>query len=166
MERLNRNVASWLALIVRYIDYLSWGALFGMMMMTMLDVFLRKFTNSSILGTVELTESMMVVLVFCSLAQCELQDGHIKVDLIFKRFSPRSQSLVDTLTQFTCGSLFWLMAWAIYRHAVDMQAWGEVTLDLNLPVYPLVYIASFGCALLALVLCLKSLRALNKVFTS
>ena len=58
------------------------------------------------------------------------------------------------------------MAWALYRHAVDIKEWGEVTFDLGLPLYPFEYIASFGCALLALVLLFKSFIALSKVVTS
>jgi TRAP-type C4-dicarboxylate transport system permease small subunit len=137
-----------------------------MMLMTMTDVLLRKFTNYSILGTVELTELMMVIVIFCSLAQCEVNDGHIKVDLVFKRFRPRMRLVVDTITQFLCFALFSLMAWAMYRHAVNVKEWGEITFDLGFPLYPFVYVASFGCLLLALVLLFKTLVVLHKVFTT
>jgi TRAP-type C4-dicarboxylate transport system permease small subunit len=166
MESFAQGIKSWLFPIVRFVDRITWITLFGMMIMTMTDVLLRKFTNFSILGSVELTELMMVVIVFCSLAQCEADDGHIKVDLIYKRFSPRIRAVLDITTQFLCCVLFCVMAWALYLQAVDMKEWGEVTIDLNWPVYPFVYVASFGCILLALVLFFKFLVALSEVSTA
>jgi len=166
VESLTKGIRSWLFPIVRFVDRITWIALFGMMMMTITDVFLRKFTNFSILGSVELTELMMVIVVFCSLAQCEVDDGNIKVDLIYKRFSPRIRTVLDFVTQLLSCVLFGIMAWALYLQAVDMKEWGEVTIDLNWPVYPFVYIASFGCILLALVLFVKSLMILSEVSPS
>ena len=163
---LNRKVESRIYLIIRYVDRVTWVVLFIMMIMTRTDVFLRKFSNLSILGTVELTELLMIIVVFCSLAECQVHDGHIKVDLVLKRFSPRVQSLFDVFTQSICFLLFSLMTWAIWRHAGSMKEWGEVTVDLALPVYPFIYVAVAGCALLALVLLVKALVALSDVFES
>lgn len=163
---LNRKVESRIYPIIRYVDRVTWVVLFIMMIMTITDVFLRKFSNLSILGTVELTELLMIIVVFCSLAECQVHDGHIKVDLVIKRFSPRVQSLFDVFTQSICFLLFSLMTWAIWRHACSMKEWGEVTVDLALPVYPFIYVAVAGCALLALVLLVKALMALSDVFES
>ena len=137
-----------------------------MMLMTMADVLLRKFSNLSILGTVELTELMMIIVVFSSLAECQVGDGHIKVDLVLKRFSPKVQSIFDVFTQFVCFALFSMMSLAIWQHANRMKEWGEVTIDLALPLYPFIYVAVIGCALLALVLLIKALVALSVVMES
>ncbi|MBW1848168.1 MAG: TRAP transporter small permease [Deltaproteobacteria bacterium] len=166
MRNFNRAAESRFFPVVRFVDRITWVVLFIMMLMTMTDVFLRKFSNLSILGTVELTELMMIIIVFCSLAQCQANDGHIKVDLVLKRFSPRLQSIFDVITQFICFALFSTMTYAIWRHANSMKGWGEITVDLALPVYPFIYIAVVGCALLALVLLIKTLVALSEVIES
>lgn len=149
--------------VVRFFDRLTWVVLFIMMTLTMADVLLRKLVNHSILGTVELTELMLVLVVFCSLAKCQVDDGHIRIDFIMRNFSPKTQKLVDVFTQFSCFVLFLFMTYGTYRYAVDMKEWEEVTLDLGIKVYPFVYVVSFGCGLLAIVLLLKSLRALSEV---
>ncbi len=149
--------------VIKVIDRVTWAFLFLMMLMTMIDVLLRKFTNLSILGTVELTELMMVIVIFGSLAQCEVDGGHIKVDLILKRLKPKTQAIVDVFTQLASSVLFALMSWALYMQAKDIKEWGEVTMDLRLPLYPFVYIASFGCAILVMALLFKTLVALIKV---
>lgn len=166
MQSFTRGVESRFYPVVRFVDRITWVVLFIMMLMTMADVFLRKFSNLSILGTVELTELMMIIVVFCSLAECQAGDGHIKVDLVLKRFSPRVQSIFDVITQLICFGLFSMMTGAIWRHANSMKEWGEVTVDLALPLFPFIYVAVIGCALLALVLLIKALVALSEVMKS
>ena len=166
LDRLKGSVQFWLFPIIKVIDRVTWVVLFLMMLMTMIDVLLRKFTNLSILGTVELTELMMVIVIFGSLAQCEVDGGHIKVDLILKRLKPRTQAIIDVFTQLACSILFALMTWALFLQASDIKEWGEVTMDLRLPLYPFVYIASFGCAVLVIALSFKTLMALIEVIES
>ena len=152
--------------LVKFIDYFSWITLFAMMAITITDVFLRKFTNTSILGTVELTEFMMVIVVFCSIAQCEVDDGHIRVELIMDKFGPRFRAYADIFTQTLCSVLFALMSLSIYHHAINMQSSGEVTMDLGLPMYPFVYIALFGCIVMTLVLLSKTISIILKAIKS
>jgi len=149
--------------VVRFMDRITWVVLFFMMLMTMTDVLLRKFFNQSILGTVEITELLMAVVVFCSIAECQVNEDHIKVDLVMKKFSPRVRAITDTLTQSLCFMLFCFITTATFHHANAMRAGGEVTLDLGIPIYPFVYVVSLGCALLSLVLLVKALNALTKV---
>jgi len=166
MRGFTRGIESRFYPIVRFVDRITWVFLFIMMLMTMADVLLRKFSNLSILGTVELTELMMIIIVFSSLAECQVGDGHIKVDLVLKRFSPKVQSIFDVFTQFVCFALFSMMSLAIWQHANRMKEWGEVTIDLALPLYPFIYVAVIGCALLAFVLLIKALAALSAVMES
>jgi TRAP-type transport system small permease protein len=159
-----KGIVSWINLVARYADRLSWAILFFLMVITAADVFVRKVFNTSILGTVELTELSMVAIIFFSLAECQVHDGHIKVDLVLKSFSKRTQAVFDVITQTICFLLFSLMTWALYLHAVGMREGGEITLDLGLPKYPLVYVACIGSALLAAVLFCKAMTAVHEVF--
>ena len=143
--------------IVRFIDKLSWIMLFALMIMTALDLILRNFSNTSVLGSVELTELMMVIIVFCSIAQCEADDGHIRIELIMDKFGPKVRNFADIITQTVCTIIFALMSISIFRHAANMKEYGEVTMDLNLPLYPFVYIAFFGSFIMALVLLGKTI---------
>lgn len=143
--------------VVKFLDRLSWIMLFAMMAVTVTDLFLRNFTNSGILGSIEMTEFLMVMVVFFSLARCETKNGHIRVELVMEKFSDRSKILADIFTQTLCTVLFVLMTISIYRHAASMKASGEVTMDLHLPIYPIVYVAAAGCLVMTLVLMLKTL---------
>jgi len=157
-----KKVQKGLLRLVEMLDRISWVVLFLMMVMTMVDVMLRKFTNVTIIGCGEMTEMMMAIVVFCSLAQCQVDDGHIKIDLIMGRVQPKVQALVDTLTQFLCFVLFCLVAWSTFKHGIEIRQWQEVSIDLAIPLYPFVFIAAFGSAMLALILLTKTITSLSE----
>lgn len=140
--------------------------LFFMMALTITDVFLRKVFSRSILGTVELTEFLMLILVFFTLAQTEILNGHVKVDLVMSRFSERIQSFVDMVTQFVCFLLFGLFTWSALVYSAKMRTVGEASQDLWLPLYPFIFIVALGCAILGLILFIKFLTALLKMARS
>jgi len=160
------GVEKFLHPLVKMFDRITWGVLFFLMVMTMADVLVRKLLNSSILGAVEITELLMTVTIFCSLAQCQVNNGHIQVDLIYKKLTPRLQKICDVLTQFGCSVLFFFVSLGTFHHAVNMKEWGEMTMDLELPIFPFVFIAALGCLLLSLVLFFRFVEALNEVFDS
>lgn len=148
--------------LTSFFDRLSWLVLFCMMLLTVSDVLCRKLLSKSILGTVEITEMMMIVTVFFSLAQTELLNGHIKVDLVLSRLTPKAQACFDLFTQLCCALLFGAITVSTLRHASGMRDSGEVTLDLLMPVWPFVYVVALGCALLTLALLLKFLQAVHE----
>lgn len=160
MLNLSPILSGWLPKLIELGNKLAQVLLFLMMGITTVDVLLRKLTNHSILGAVEITEMMMIGVVFSALARCEFTDGHIRIDFILKNAPPRIRSALDAGTQFLSCILFGAMTWAIFRYARDLRKWHEVTVDLGFPLHLLVFGAGLGCGLLALVLLLKSLVAL------
>jgi len=163
IEQLHRSFESWVYPISKTVNRIASAVLFLMMLLTIADVFLRKVFSQSILGTVEVTEFMMVILLFFAVTQTEILDGHVKVDLIMSRFGERTQALVDTITQLVCFLLFGLFTWSTLVYAEKMRASGEVSQDLWLPVYPFIYVVVLGCALLALSLLIKSFMAFMRM---
>jgi len=160
IERLNQNFQSRIYPISKKLDRIASIILFFMMLLTVADVFLRKVFSRPIMGSVEVTEFMMVGLVFFSLAQTEVLNRHVKVDLLMSRLGERTQGLIDMITQFVCFLLFGAITWSTLVYSAKMRASGEVSQDLWIPIYPFVYIVVVGCALLSLILFIKFFIAL------
>ncbi|MFQ5842293.1 MAG: TRAP transporter small permease subunit, partial [Thermodesulfobacteriota bacterium] len=112
IRRLNQSFQSWFFPVSKILNRIASATLFLMMLLTTADVFLRKVFSKSILGTVEVTEFMMVGLVFFSLAQTEVLNRHVKVDLIMSRLRERTQGMIDMITQFGCFLLFGGITWS------------------------------------------------------
>jgi TRAP-type C4-dicarboxylate transport system permease small subunit len=136
--------------------------LFLMMVLTIADVFGRKVFDDSILGTVELSEFMLVVTVFFALANTELMGGHVRVDVVMSLFGERARAAADVITQFICTVLSVIFTCATVQYAVKMKASGEVSQDLWLPKYPFISLAALGFAVLSIALFMKFISALTR----
>ena len=166
IERLNQRLEGVVHPITKLMSWVASVILFSMMLLTITDVFLRKVFSRSILGTVEVTEFMLVIVIFFALAKTEVSDGHVKVDLVISRFSERTQGLVDMITQFVCFLLSGLITWSTVVYSEKMRVSGEVSQDLWIPIYPFLYIVAAGCGILALTLLTKFFIALMNVMKS
>ena len=145
------------------LDKVSWVVLFLMMIYTVVDVLALKVISYSLLGTVEMTALMMVICIFFSFSQTELDDGHIRVDFLYNRLSNRAKAICDFLTQLMCTVLFGFIGWAAVLNAFEKLELSEVTMDLLLPIYPFAFVAAAGCCLTCLALLTRALEALNRL---
>ncbi|GIX49277.1 MAG: hypothetical protein KatS3mg131_3488 [Candidatus Tectimicrobiota bacterium] len=140
-------------------------ALAGMMGLTFADVVGRFFFNRPIVGTVEVTELLMGLLIYGGLGYTTVTRGHIRVDLVITRLSPRRQALLDVLTLGLGVTFSLLISWQLWRKALDTAALGDLTQLWRLPVWPVAY-AMAACSLtLPLGLLLQWLRALRALGT-
>jgi TRAP-type C4-dicarboxylate transport system permease small subunit len=130
---------------------LAAAALFAIMVLTLVDVAGRKFFSASVPGSLELTELLMVAVIFAGLPLVSLQGEHVVFDSLDSRLSPAlrraQQFIVDALCAAALGGLAWLM----WLKAGQMASYGDITAQLKLPVGPFVYAMSLLCALTAAV---------------
>jgi TRAP-type C4-dicarboxylate transport system permease small subunit len=130
--------------------------LFFMMLLTLIDVLLRKFWSQGILGGLELTEFMLAGMVFCALAQAEIEDRHVHVDLIAGRNPARAGKHLTAFVQFLSALMMGAISVSSFLYALSIRTAGEVSLDLGIPRYPLILVATLGCALLGFVMLIRS----------
>ncbi|MBU2509950.1 TRAP transporter small permease [bacterium] len=163
LKRLIEALSKIINPISSNLDKISWLVLFCMMIYTVVDVLALKVVSYSLLGTVEMTALMMVICVFCSFSQTELEDGHIRVDFIYNKLNKRLQALCDVITQLTCTILFGFIGWSSFLNAIEKWETSEVTMDLLLPLFPFAFIVSVGCVLTCITLLVKTLKALDRM---
>ena len=123
---------------------LAMAVLCLMMGLTAVDVLGRYIFNRPVDGTFEMTEMMLAVLVFCSLAFCQFSSGHISVDILVKNFSKGVQKSIQVVNYILTIAIMGLVAWMTFQHALDIKATKDVTMILQIPIYPFMLIASLG----------------------
>jgi TRAP-type C4-dicarboxylate transport system permease small subunit len=88
-------------------------ALFGIMALTLVDVSGRKLLSTSVTGSLEVTELLLVVVIFAGLPLVSLQSEHVVFDsldpLIPAWLRRVQQSLVDLLCAAALLGVAWLM---------------------------------------------------------
>ena len=97
----------------RISGFIAGIVLFGMMMLTTIDVVCRYFFNSSILGVYEITEFMMVCLIFLSLSFAQKLKGHVAVNILVDRFSHKRQHVFESCNFLVSIIFLLLIAWII-----------------------------------------------------
>jgi TRAP-type transport system small permease protein len=129
--------------------------LFMMMCLTLIDVLLRKLWSQGVLGGLELSEFMLAGMVFCALAKAEMEDRHVRVDLLASRPRKRSGEYLSAFVQFISALMVGAISVSSFLYAISVRAAGEVSLDLGIPRYPLILLATLGFALLGLVMLIR-----------
>ena len=126
-------------------------ALFATMVLTLVDVTGRKFFNHSVPGSLELTEILMVVVIFAALPLVSLHGEHVvfdSLDALMPRWLRRvQQGLVDIF----CAAALAALAWRMWIKAENMASYGDVTAQLRLPLGPFVTLMAVLCGVTALV---------------
>jgi TRAP-type C4-dicarboxylate transport system permease small subunit len=141
----------------------SMAALVIMALLTVVDVGGRYLLNRPLLGALELSEVMLVLMVFGCFAYTEQQNGHVDIDVVVTRFSPRAQALTESFAALLSTAFWGMIAWRTGVRAIDMQQAGETTANLGLLVAPFIWIAAAGSALFTLTLVARVLRTLGRV---
>jgi TRAP-type C4-dicarboxylate transport system permease small subunit len=125
-------------------------ATFVMMVLVVANVGGRYLLNAPLTGTLEFTESLLVLIIFLSLALTQYDGGHIRVTLATRRL-PKPWARALTVICMLCGAAFF--AWCAYAAwkfayqswSFDEQEWGTVVF----PLWPVKFIVFLGILLLA-----------------
>lgn len=146
--------------VSRFLHGIGQFILILMVLITVVDVFLRYVFNKPIVGSYELTEFMMAILVFGSLGYTMAVKGHVCVDLVTNQLSKRAQAIVECITCMLAFLLFGISTWRNVLHAVTAWQRNDVSGELYIPVSPFIFFVAVGIAVLALVLFVQFLQSL------
>jgi TRAP-type C4-dicarboxylate transport system permease small subunit len=133
-------------------------ALFAMMTLTFIDVVGRKLFSHSVVGSVEMTEMMMLALIFAGMPLASLAGEHVIFDLLDSILPLRVKRWQATLANLICTFLLGVAAWFVFGRAMRTLAMGDTTAQLLVPVAPLHFAAAallVICSLMHLYLALS-----------
>jgi TRAP-type C4-dicarboxylate transport system permease small subunit len=128
----------------------SWLAKFAGIMLLLMSilvcahVILRGFFNSGILGTYELVQYGMLVIVSLTLAENELTGGNIIVNFVLDKMKPRVASVVSIVMYFIT---IFFMSYVLYNQLGMIGrklADGSVTGTLGIPHWIIVIMICIG----------------------
>jgi TRAP-type C4-dicarboxylate transport system permease small subunit len=136
--------------VLRAFGVVSELATFAMMLLVVANIIGRYLFNSPVTGTLEITESLLVIIIFLSVAMTQYDGGHIRVTILTRRFSPR-WSRAATVFAMICGAVFFAWcAYAAWRYAVQSWSFDEHERGtIVFPLYPIKFVIFIGISMLA-----------------
>ena len=142
--------------------YVGAVALFGTMCLTAADVIGRYAFNSPILGVFELTEFLVLILIFSFLAYTQSQKTHVAVELLLKILPRRIQAYIEVLNHIICLVLMILITWMGFQKALELMEVGEASPNLGIPDYPFVFFLTLGCT----IMCIEYIRDIIRLLSN
>ena len=130
---------------------LAGAALFCIMALTFFDVGGRKLLSTSIPGSLELTELLMVVVIFAALPMVSMRGEHVVFDSLDSYLPQSVRVLQQAAVHLLCAVLLLGLAALMWNTAADFAQSGETTAQLKLSKAPFVYGMSVLCGLTGLV---------------
>jgi TRAP-type C4-dicarboxylate transport system permease small subunit len=138
---------------------LSGMALLGIMVLTFLDVSGRKIWSNSIPGSLELTELLMVIVIFGALPLVSLKGEHVVFDSLDALLPRWIQKFQQGLIHLACAALLFGLAYLMWKTGADIATTGETTAQLKIPKAPFIQGMGVLCGLTGLVHMVKAFSA-------
>jgi TRAP-type transport system small permease protein len=125
---------------------LSGIALFAIMVLTFLDVGGRKLLSHSITGSLELTELLMVVVIFGALPLVSERGEHVVFDSLDPYLPDVIKKIQRGLVHLLCGAALLGLGWLMWQTGTDFLQTGETTAQLQILKAPFIYGMGVLCA--------------------
>jgi TRAP-type mannitol/chloroaromatic compound transport system permease small subunit len=160
MQRLSANVRR----VAVFMVLLGSLGMLASMIICVADVIGTNLFDYPVPGTLEFTESTMVLIVFGALAYTQEKRTHIRVEILYALFGARVQSLLDALTHVVALIFFILLAWYSFGELSYSWEIRESTMGtIRFPLYPARLLLSAGAVLLVVQLVLDVIRDFGRM---
>lgn len=127
------------------------AALFGIMALTFFDVGGRKLLDNSIPGSLELTELMMVVVIFAALPLVSLRGEHVTFDSLDAYLPAWVKRIQNVIVHILSAVALLGLGWLMWREGNQFLGTGETTAQLHILKAPFIYGMAAACAFTGLV---------------
>ena len=138
------------------------AAVIGILMfMTVIDVVRRAATGKALVGAVEITQFLMITIVFLSLAYAQVRDEHVKVDIITLRLRDRPRAWLDIVMLLIGAGFVFLVAWQgawDTLEAFDLKEWQFGPGQMHMYTWPARLMIPIGCFFLGVQLLIDTGR--------
>jgi TRAP-type C4-dicarboxylate transport system permease small subunit len=122
-----------------------------MMLLTFVDVVARYGFSRPLRGAFEITELMLVVLIFAGLPLVSDADEHALMDFIDRLLGPRALGRLRRAVHVGCAAIMFLLAWLVWLKADRIWAYRDATDVLRVPYGPFVYFMAVMIGLTGLI---------------
>lgn len=143
-------------------NWIACVAIVVMMLLTTTDVIMR-LVATPIPGVYEIVGLLGVVAVSFSLAYTSVEKGHIAVEFLVRKLSRKTQAVVAAANDFLSLVLFFFICRQSVVYAGVLKQSGEVSLTIQMPIYPFVYGIAIGCAALCIVLLMELIQSIRRI---
>lgn len=151
-KKFNQMISAWG-------EWIAFGAIFFMVVLTCVDVIGAKLFRSPVFGSLDVMMLVQLIAMSFAASMTLVRNRHVSVEFFVLLLPKRLHNFVDCLVQLLCLLFFALLVWRLVTHGYHLQTGGEETATARIPLSPF----SYACALGIFPVCLVLLQ---QFFTS
>jgi TRAP-type transport system small permease protein len=129
-----------------------------MMCLTFVDVVARYVFNRPLRGGFEVTELLLLVLIFAGLPLVSHADEHVTMDFIDRLLAGRARVRLNRAVHLLVAAVMAFLTWQVWIKAGRISAYGDATDVLRILYGPFVYFMAVMIALTGLIHLYKMLE--------
>jgi TRAP-type transport system small permease protein len=127
------------------------SALFAIMVLTFFDVGGRKLLSNSIPGSLEMTELLMVIVIFAGLPLVSERGEHVIFDSLDGVWPAAFIKLQKALVHLLCATIMMALAYLMWDTGTQFAGYGETTAQLKIPKAPFIWGMAIFCGITGVV---------------
>ena len=125
--------------------------LLAMMLLTTVDVVARYVFNRPLRGAFEITELLLLVLIFAGLPLVSFTNEHAVMDFIDRLLGRRTLRGLERGVELASATLMFFLAWLVWGKADRIWAYRDATDVLRIVYGPFVYFMAAALALAGII---------------
>ena len=129
-----------------------------MMLLTFVDVVARYVFNRPVRGAFEVTELLLLVLIFAGLPLVSYGDEHVTMDFIDRFLRVRSRQMLVRAVHVVSAAIMFLLTWLVWLRAERVSSYSDATDVLRIAYGPFVYFMAVMIALTGFLHVYKALQ--------
>ena len=135
VENLSTVLESVLRILSQYFAIGGGLVLCGIVIVNSLSIAGRVFLDSPLTGDFELTEMGCAVAIFMFMPWCQMNKGNVIVDFFTSGLSDVRKHILDAIASFLFAVVVGLFTYRMTFGGLDMFAYGDQTMLLQIPVW-------------------------------
>lgn len=163
MLKLINRTESWIRPLASVTSFVGAISLMLMMFIMVVDVIGRYFFNKPLVGSYELICYTMVLTVFLGLAYAQLENSHVRADIVLHYLKPKAVAVLDVITLSISFITFAYLTWAAILQTKDVYAMNACSEILYIPQWPFQLVVVIGSAVYCLTVIVGILKSLGQI---
>jgi TRAP-type C4-dicarboxylate transport system permease small subunit len=104
-----------------------------LVLVTLLNVLTRYFTDQSYAWTEEISIFLMIVMTLAGASAAALRDRHIRIEYFYESGSAQRQAQLKVFSACVTALMFLILAYLFGRSVLDEIKYGETSMGLGVP---------------------------------
>jgi TRAP-type C4-dicarboxylate transport system permease small subunit len=144
------------------IEWVGFGALFLMVVLTCVDVIGAKLFLTPVFGALDVMMLAQLIAISCGGAMALIVGRHVSVEFFMPLFPKRIQAITDCIVNLLCLALFALLVWRLFVYGYHYQTGGEESMTARIPLAPFVYASAAALIAMCLIFIQNFLTSILK----